>query len=136
VWLRLLSPVASSINGSWQQYVGEGYWCGYVYCRQWRAVSMVAGSSMWVRATGVATFIVASGEQYQWQSLTKFTDPCFEFPVICRNNIHFVESNKIKVLNLKCSFCRPTLLLAQSSATIRYNVTNVHCCLLLWQKTT
>ena len=28
---------------------------------------MAAGSNLWVRANGVATFIVASGEQYQWQ---------------------------------------------------------------------
>ena len=107
---------------------------------------MAAGSNLWVRASGVATFIVASGEQYQWQSLTEFSDPYFEFPVICRNNIHFVESNKIKALNLKCSFCCPsvcaargdrsTLLLIQNSATIRHNVTNVDWCLLLWHKTT
>ena len=41
--------------------------CSYVYCRQRRAVSMAAGSNLWMRANGVATFIVASGEKYQWQ---------------------------------------------------------------------
>jgi len=28
---------------------------------------MAAGSNLWVWANDVATFIVASGEQYQWQ---------------------------------------------------------------------
>jgi hypothetical protein len=61
-----------------------------------------------------------AAEQYQWQSLTEFTDPYFEISVICGSNIHFVErKKKIKFLKFKMLiFCPPVPAASDEGPTL------------------